>query len=224
MRPVRLGAVDYLNARPLVYGLELRPDASRCGSIVPSKCAALLHEGSIDVGMIPSHRVSARRGRTASCRTWRSCPTAGRVGGAVHHQAARGRADDRRRHQLADVERAAARAVLRARSASSRSSCRWRRDPAAMLRRCDAALVIGDAALFLDHAGGRRREDRSGRAVDGDDRAAVRLGVLGRPARGAARRARRRAGRRRATPAWPPPTRSPRRTAGPSAPSSGSAT
>jgi hypothetical protein len=24
MKPVRLGAVDYLNARPLVYGLELR--------------------------------------------------------------------------------------------------------------------------------------------------------------------------------------------------------
>jgi len=53
MRPVRLGAVDYLNARPLVYGLELRHGfALRFDP--PSKCAALLHEGSIDVGMIPS--------------------------------------------------------------------------------------------------------------------------------------------------------------------------
>ena len=53
MRPVRLGAVDYLNARPLVYGLELRHGFALQFD-PPSKCAALLHEGSIDVGMIPS--------------------------------------------------------------------------------------------------------------------------------------------------------------------------
>jgi chorismate dehydratase len=53
MTRVRLGAVGYLNARPLVYGLqassqfELRFD-------VPSKCAELLHEGAIDLGLIPS--------------------------------------------------------------------------------------------------------------------------------------------------------------------------
>ena len=46
---VRLGAVGYLNARPLVYGLErslrflLRFD-------VPSTCASLLHDGAIDIG------------------------------------------------------------------------------------------------------------------------------------------------------------------------------
>ena len=54
MSVVRLGAVDYLNARPLVYGLELRSDLFSLRFDVPSKCAALLHEGSIDVGMIPS--------------------------------------------------------------------------------------------------------------------------------------------------------------------------
>src|SRR5688572_32739731 len=53
MKAVRLGAVDYLNARPLVYGLELRP-AFAVRFDPPAKCAALLHEGSIDVGMIPS--------------------------------------------------------------------------------------------------------------------------------------------------------------------------
>ena len=53
MKPVRLGAVDYLNARPLVYGLELRHGFALQFD-PPSKCAALLHEGSIDVGMIPS--------------------------------------------------------------------------------------------------------------------------------------------------------------------------
>src|ERR1700741_3403727 len=54
MSRVRLGAVDYLNARPLVYGLELRSDLFAVRFDPPSKCAALLHEGSIDVGMIPS--------------------------------------------------------------------------------------------------------------------------------------------------------------------------
>ena len=53
MARIRLGAVGYLNARPLVYGLghsarfDLRFD-------IPSKCADLLHGGDIDVGLIPS--------------------------------------------------------------------------------------------------------------------------------------------------------------------------
>ena len=54
MHPIRLGAVDYLNARPLVYGLELASDLFTLRFDVPSKCASLLHEGAIDVGMIPS--------------------------------------------------------------------------------------------------------------------------------------------------------------------------
>ncbi len=50
---VRLGAVSYLNTRPLVYGLEKSPRfAIRFD--VPSRCAELLHEGSVDVGLIPS--------------------------------------------------------------------------------------------------------------------------------------------------------------------------
>jgi len=54
MKPIRLGAVSYLNARPMVYGLELQSDLFALRYDVPSKCAALLHEGSIDVGMIPA--------------------------------------------------------------------------------------------------------------------------------------------------------------------------
>ena len=55
--------------------------------------------------------------------------------------------------------------------------------PIDMLRRCDAALVIGDAALFFDHQAARRREGRSRGALDGDERPAVRVGVLGGPSR-----------------------------------------
>ena len=50
----RLGAVGYLNARPLVYGLEERTDLFDLRYDVPSKCATLLHAGEIDLGMIPS--------------------------------------------------------------------------------------------------------------------------------------------------------------------------
>ena len=53
MKPVRLGAVEYLNARPLVFRLERSPRF-----VVrfdwPSRCAALLHDDAIDVGLIPS--------------------------------------------------------------------------------------------------------------------------------------------------------------------------
>src|SRR5438093_7244253 len=51
--PVRLGAVAYLNARPLVYGLEGMPRFDLRFDL-PARCAALLHERAIDVGLIPS--------------------------------------------------------------------------------------------------------------------------------------------------------------------------
>ena len=53
MSLVRLGAVEYLNARPLVYGLDRSPRFSLRFD-VPSLCASLLHAGSIDLGLIPS--------------------------------------------------------------------------------------------------------------------------------------------------------------------------
>ena len=52
-RVAACGAVGYLNARPLVYGLERDP-AFDLRYDVPSECARLLHAGAIDVGLIPS--------------------------------------------------------------------------------------------------------------------------------------------------------------------------
>ncbi len=66
MTPLRLGAVSYLNARPLVYGLAAgRTPAAGDGSEservevvvrfdVPSVCAGLLASGDIDLGLVPS--------------------------------------------------------------------------------------------------------------------------------------------------------------------------
>jgi predicted solute-binding protein len=63
MPPVRLGAVSYLNARPLVFGLETSPEfAVRFD--VPSHCAELLHAGAIDVGLIPSIEYLRPRAQT----------------------------------------------------------------------------------------------------------------------------------------------------------------
>src|SRR5206468_11711404 len=53
MTPVRLGAVGYLNARPLVYGLDRNPRFSVRYDL-PSRCAELLHAHEIDLGLIPS--------------------------------------------------------------------------------------------------------------------------------------------------------------------------
>src|SRR5215510_1897787 len=53
MPRVRLGAVGYLNARPLVYGLDASAEFDLRFD-VPAKCAELLHEGAIDLGLIPS--------------------------------------------------------------------------------------------------------------------------------------------------------------------------
>lgn len=52
--PVRLGAVGYLNARPLTWALDRAPERWQIRYDVPSVCAALLHSGDIDLGLIPS--------------------------------------------------------------------------------------------------------------------------------------------------------------------------
>lgn len=52
-KPVRLGAVSYLNVRPLVFGLSEHSEVSLRFD-VPSECARLLASGGIDLGMVPS--------------------------------------------------------------------------------------------------------------------------------------------------------------------------
>lgn len=53
MRPLRIGAVNYLNTKPLIHDLEsLAPEAELVLE-VPSLLADLLHEGGLDVALIP---------------------------------------------------------------------------------------------------------------------------------------------------------------------------
>lgn len=54
MTALRLGAVSYLNTKPLVYGLDAYPDQFDVRFDVPAKCAELLHENKVDLGLIPA--------------------------------------------------------------------------------------------------------------------------------------------------------------------------
>jgi chorismate dehydratase len=143
---VRLGAVGYLNARPLVYTLDrslrflLRFD-------VPSTCAMLLHDGAIDIGLVPSIEylrggpyaivpdlAIASRGPVASVLLFTSRPVA------------------EVRSIAMDVSSRTSVALVRVLCARL-FGINPRIEPAgpdlpAMLARCDAALIIGDNALF----------------------------------------------------------------------------
>jgi len=150
MRIARLGAVDYLNARPLVYGLELRTGLFSLRFDLPSKCAALLHEGSIDVGMIPS--IEYERGRD-----YRIVPGVGIISdGPVASVALFSKTPiERIRSIAADTSSRTSYALLKIlcleRFGIDPDFQPMPPDPVQMLRRCDAALLIGDPALFLEH-------------------------------------------------------------------------
>ena len=52
--PIRIGAVGYLNARPLTWALDRNPGRWDTRYDLPSVCSSLLHAGQVDVGRGPS--------------------------------------------------------------------------------------------------------------------------------------------------------------------------
>ena len=50
----RIGAVVYLNARPLTWTLQRDPERWRIRYDLPSVCSGLLHAGEVDLGLVPS--------------------------------------------------------------------------------------------------------------------------------------------------------------------------
>jgi len=150
-RPIRLGAVSYLNVRPLVYGLDQHPDEVTLRFDVPSVCAELLNAGVIDLGMVPS---IAHLDRPGDCVVPGVC-----IGseGAVQSVALFSRVP------AADIRRIALDTSSRTSAVLTRILCARRfgiaptfvpRPPelGSMLAEADAALLIGDPALFLDPA------------------------------------------------------------------------
>jgi len=53
-KPLRIGAVGYLNARPLTWALDREPGRWHVRYDLPSICASLLHAGDVDLGLVPS--------------------------------------------------------------------------------------------------------------------------------------------------------------------------
>jgi chorismate dehydratase len=51
---IRLGAVNYLNARPLTWALDRMPERWQIRYDFPSVCSALLAAGDVDLGLVPS--------------------------------------------------------------------------------------------------------------------------------------------------------------------------
>jgi chorismate dehydratase len=156
MTAIRLGAVGYLNARPLVYGLDRQPRFDLRFD-VPSECARLLHEGAIDVGLIPSieylrgpaYRIVpdlaiASRGTVASVALYTTRDMKDVRSIAM---------DTSSRTSVALVRVLCARLFQIQPSIESRGP-----DLDDMLGRDDAALIIGDNALFLDVSRGGGRE------------------------------------------------------------------
>lgn len=146
MNRVRVSAVSYLNTRPLVHGIERMP-RFQVRYDIPADCARLLHEHAVDIGLIPSieylrggpYRIVpdlaiASRGPVASVAIFTTKP-------------------------MRDVTSIAMDTSSRTSVALTRVLCtrHWRIAPRfeslgpdirEMLAQCDAALIIGDKALF----------------------------------------------------------------------------
>lgn len=148
--PVRVSAVSFVNARPLVYGLEAERALFDVGFDLPSSCAAKLHAGLVDLGLIPiveylggDYRLVpdlaiGSDGPILSVAVFTSMP-------------------------IARVRRLAVDTSSRTSVALTRVLCAkyWniapefvavRPDLQEMLAQADAALIIGDPALEIDPA------------------------------------------------------------------------
>lgn len=149
-RRVRLGSVNYLNARPLIAGLGGDADphfAVRCDP--PAHCATLLEAGEIDLGLIPT---IAYHDRPDDCVI---------PGVSIASEGPVASVAILARRPMRDVRSIALDTSSRTSVALTRIMCRRRfaispvfvrhaPDLPAMLAAHDAALIIGDPALFAD--------------------------------------------------------------------------
>jgi chorismate dehydratase len=150
MAVVRIGAVSYLNARPLVVGLESRPDRFAVRYDLPSTCARLLHAHEIDLGLIPS--IEYLRGEGFAIVP--DCAVAS--DGPVDSVAIFTKVPmDRVRSIALDLSSRTSVALTRVMTAKyygiAPDFLDEGPDLEVMTRRADAALLIGDPALFADY-------------------------------------------------------------------------
>jgi chorismate dehydratase len=145
---IRLGAVSYLNTRPLVHGLEHHADRFDLRFDVPSKCAELLHANAVDLGLIPSIEYP---GHDYEIVPDISIASDGPVASVAIFTKV---ATEQIRSIAVDTGSRTSVALLRILCAHwfdiAPRLVSMAPDLGTMLAQCDAALVIGDNALFLD--------------------------------------------------------------------------
>ena len=165
MTRIRLGAVEYLNARPLVYGLERQPRFDLRYDI-PSECARLLHAHRIDVGLIPS--IEYLRGPQpyafvpGPAVTSRGPVASVAIYTAVEPKDIRSIAMD----TSSRTSVALATVLLKRVYGVTADAVPMAPDLDAMLARADAALIIGDNALFLNPQSAIRNPHSEVRKLD----------------------------------------------------------
>ena len=168
MPPIRIGAVEYLNARPLVFGLEHDP-RFEVRFDLPARCAELLHAGETDLGLIPS--IEFQRGPRGA-GNYRIVPDVAITSRGTVASVAIFTTRD-----MKDVRSIALDTSSRTSVALTRVMCARVFDIGPvfaahapelpqMLATADAALVIGDKALFLDAGPLQVGEGASARTVE----------------------------------------------------------
>ena len=159
MSVVRIGAVGYLNARPLTYTLDRRPDLWQVRYDLPAVCARLLYDGEVDLGLVPCIEYLRRP-------DYRFVPGVG-IGsrGPVKSVALYTRRDTKDiRHIALDTSSRTSVTLIRVLCARhfgiQPEYVPHPPDVLVMLRDYDAGLIIGDPALEFDaEAHGIRKID-----------------------------------------------------------------
>jgi chorismate dehydratase len=150
MRQVRVGAVGYLNARPLTWALDRAPDRWQVRYDVPAVCADLLRTGAVDVGLTPS--IEYLFGEDYLFVPGMGIGSDGPVASVALYSTV----------PVASIRRIALDTSSRTSRTLIRVLCRhhFGIEPAfvdhapdlrAMTQACDAAVLIGDPALEADH-------------------------------------------------------------------------
>ncbi len=150
MSKLRISIVEYLNTAPLVWGFTEGPLAGKydLSFTMPSKCADALRAGEVDVAIIPAIEYQRMDGVVAL--PGMAIAAKGEVRSIL---VVSKKPIDRVRSIALDTSSRSSAALVRLLAAEN-----WRiapefidaePDPAAMLAKADAALIIGDPALRI---------------------------------------------------------------------------
>ena len=150
MSAIRVGAVEYLNARPLVRDLDGHADLFTIRYDVPARVAAMLHDGSVDLALIPT--IEYLRGTDYRVVPDIAVSSDGPVASVALFTT---RPPTAIRSIAIDASSRTAVTLLRILCVQSfdiePKFHTMPPDLPKMLKRCDAALLIGDVALFTEH-------------------------------------------------------------------------